>query len=425
MATPFRNILDRLSGLFVREDISGTEQQNFAASPDKRGLITKLQKYYTSRVELELKTWKTAVEMAEDPIRPRRNELLRLYHRAMEDDHLLAQVRTARFTVQMGGFKIMENDTELEDATDLLARPWFDEYLQLAVDAELYGHSLVEFNPERDAKGEFQNIFLVPREHVRPETGEVVLYIHDEKGLMYREPPVNKYLVEIGRPYDLGLLKVASKTVIRKEYALTDWSRRNEKYGMPFLVVRTASRNQKELDEKADMAENFGSNAWAILDDQDQIDMLESNQTFAFQSFKDYADWADKAVSILINGQTGTTEEKSFVGSAEVHERILNTYTKARMLRIQNHINYGLIPFLRKHGYAIPEEAYFQFTDLLEKTAPMPDTMDEGTQQPNAPTTQQTQGLKKKLTPSTSPTNAGTSTSTPSALPRRSIWTSW
>lgn len=420
MASNFRNILDRLGGLFVKEEIPDAQQQSFAASPDKKGLISKLQNYYQSRVELELKTWKTAVEMAEDPIRPRRNELLRLYHRAMEDDHLLAQVRTARFTVQMGAFSLMLDDTELEDATDLLARPWFDEYLQLAVDAELYGHSLIEFNPERNEKGEFQNIFLVPRMHVRPETGEVVLYIHDEKGLAYRDAPLNKYLLEIGRPYDLGLLKVAAKTVIRKEYALTDWSRRNEKYGMPFLIVRTASRNKSELDEKADMAENFGANAWAILDDQDQVDMLESNQAFAFQSFRDYADWADKAVSILINGQTGTTEEKSFVGSAEVHERILNTYTKARMLRIQNNVNYSLLPFLRRHGYPIPEDAYFQFSDLLEKTAPMPDNMDEGTQQPNAP---EQQGLKKKLTPSTSPTNAGTTTRKGSNS--RSIWTDW
>lgn len=422
MATTFRNILDRLSGIFLQEEMK-KENQAFAAQPDRKGLITKLEKYYQSRAELELERWKTAVMIAEDALRPRRYELLRIYHRAIEDDHLLAQVRTARFTVQMGAFKIMLDDRELEDQTDLLARPWFDEYLQLAVDAELYGHSLIEFNPERDGKGEFQNIFLVPREHVRPETGEVTIYIHDEKGLFYREPPVNKYLVEIGRPYDLGLLKVASKTIIRKEYALTDWSRRNEKYGMPFLIVRTQSRNKAELDEKAAMAENFGANAWAILDDSDQIDMLESNQSFAFQSFKDYADWCDNAISILINGQTGTTEEKAFVGSAEVHERILNTYTKARMLRIQNHINYGLLPFLRSHGYPIPEDAYFQFTDLLEKTAPMPDNMDQGNQQPNNPTPEQQQGLKKKLTPSTSPTSAGTTT--PNASHTRSIWTSW
>jgi len=187
--------------------------------------------------------------------------------------------------------------------------------------------------------------------------------------------------------------------VIRKEYALSDWSRRNEKYGMPFLVVQTQSRNEKELNEKEDMAANFGANAWAILDDQDKITMMESNQSFAYQSFRDYADWADKAISILINGQTGTTEEKSFVGSAEVHERILNTYTKARMKRIQYHINFELLPFLRSHGYPIPEDAEFQYLDLEEEQQadPMPDNMDQPDNQAAAPDPQPSEPQQQRL----------------------------
>jgi hypothetical protein len=250
----------------------------------------------------------------------------------------------------------------------------------------------------------------------------VALYIHDEHGIPYRQPPVSKYLIEVGRPYDLGLLKVATKTVIRKEYALTDWSRRNEKYGMPWLVVRTASRNKAELDEKAAMAENFGANAWAILDDQDQIDLLESSNTFAFQSFKEYADWADQAISILINGQSGTTMEQAYVGTAEVHERILNTYTKARMHRIQNNINYSLLPFLRRHGYPIGEEDYFEFADLANDNT-MADTMDEPTRQ--TPDERQTQGVKKKLNSST---RTPASTKRPRQRPdggKTSIWENW
>lgn len=390
MASLFQTILS----IFV-QDVPD-QKLSYAPQPDadQRGLIYKLKRYAVSRVEQEMRVWKRAVQQAEDILRPRRVELYRLYHRSMEDDHLLSQVRTARFTVQMAPYSIRRNKKDDDAMTMLFKRPWFYTYLQHAVDSELYGHSLVEFHSNKDG-AEFQQISLVPREHVRPEYGEVVLAIHDEKGLPYKDNPLNKYLVEIGDPYDLGLLKVASRSVIRKEYALTDWSRRNEKYGMPFLIVRTSTRKESELQAKEDMAANFGANAYAILDDQDQIDMLESNQAFTFQSFDRYADRMDAAISILINGQTGTTEEKAFVGSAEVHERILNSYTKARMTRIQYHINYALIPFLRRHGYAIPEDAQFNFHDLDDKPGAIPDTSDN-----NKAPKQELAAEKKRAVPS-------------------------
>lgn len=352
------------------------QKLSYAPVPDadQRGLAYKLKRYAVSRVEQDMRVWKRAVQQAEDVLRPRRVELYRLYHRTMEDDHLLSQVRTARFTVQMAPFSIRRDKQDDEAATQLMRRPWFYNYLQHAVDSELYGHSLVEFHSEKQ-DCEFRKISLLPREHVRPEYGEVVLYTHDEKGLRYDEKPLSKYLMPIGDPYDLGLLKVASKLVIRKEYALTDWSRRNEKYGMPFLIVRTATRKESELQAKEEMAAGFGANAYAILDDQDEVTIMESNQSFAFQSFDTYAERMNTAMSILVNGQSGTTEEKSFVGSAEVHERILNTYTKARMQRLQYHINYELIPFLVSHGYAL-EGTEFVFHDLEEKAEAIPDTSD-------------------------------------------------
>lgn len=379
MAT-WRKSLNYIKSIFIKEEEATILSVDAPAlTENKRGINYKLSRQYNWRVDLEMRTWKDAVEMAEDPIRPRRDELYRLYHRALEDDHLLSQIRTAIFTLRSGDFFIHKGDLKADEAKkELFARPWFREFLQYAVNSEMWGHSLLEFNPNME-NGEFQKIELVPRLHVRPEYGEIVYRLDDESGVPYRGNKLSKYLLELGTPYDLGLLKVASKTIIRKEYSLTDWSRRNERYGMPFMVIKTSSRNKSELDEKQRMAENFGSNGWAILDDLDEIEFKESNQSFAYQSYRDFAEQSDQAISILINGQTGTTEEKAYVGSAEVHERILNTYTKDRMARIQNTINYSLIPFLIRHGY--PLNGYkFQFVDLLKKES-MPDNNDKGTTQ--------------------------------------------
>lgn len=375
------SVWNNIKGIFIKDE-PDTIAQSFDAptSDNKKGIVHKLSRSFNYRVKLEMKLWRSAVDEAEDEMRPRRNELYRLYHRALEDDHLLSQVRTAVFTVRSGSFKILKNEAEVKEKKSLFQKPWFRKYLKLAVLTEMWGHSLIEFFPEKEG-GEFSQLELIPRLHVRPEYSEIVLNTTDENGFSFKKSPVNKYLIELGDRKDLGLLKVASRTVIRKDYSITDWSQRNERYGMPTLVIKTSSQQKEELDEKQRMAENFGSNGWVILDDNDEVDFKESSQAFSYQTFKDLADRTDKAISILINGQTGTTEEKAHVGSAEVHERILNTYTKDRMQQIQDDINYKLIPFLVRNGYPL-EGHFFQFTDLEEKEQKdKPDNMDKGDEQ--------------------------------------------
>jgi phage gp29-like protein len=55
-------------------------------------------------------------------------------------------------------------------------------------------------------------------------------------------------------------------------------------------------------------------------------------------------------MSKLILGQTGTTDEKSFVGSAQIHNDILTTYITAIKSKIENHVNRYVIPLMYRHG---------------------------------------------------------------------------
>lgn len=354
--------------LFIQEipdENPGEKLSSTIKNPPKGSFRWRIKKHYVYRVELEMKNWRSAVMLAEDPLRPRRESLYALYKSAMEDGELQTQLRTARNTVCMGDFHISKNGKEDKALRELFERPWFHDFLEHEVDTELWGHTLIEFDPIKSGK-EFENIALIPRDHVRPEWGEVIIYTSDERGLPYDKPPLDRHLLEIGKRDNLGLLKYISKLIIRKEYALTDWSRRNERYGMPTIVIKTATRDVKELDAKEQMAKNMGSNGYIILDDQDEYQLSESNQAFAYQTYKDNAKLYDEYIAKIVNGQTGTTNEKAHVGAAEVHERILNDYTLARLRRIQNHLNFRLFPFLIKHGYPL-QGAKFQFVDLLRQ----------------------------------------------------------
>lgn len=362
------NLFQKFMGLFSFQKRT-PKNEYFSLSKktgSQKGLRFKLKRQYVSKVEFQIGKWENAMMMAKNPDNPQRLELYLLYQWALLDAHLYSQIRTAHITIQRSAFEVHKNGKLDEKLTDLFKRPWFIQYLKHALDAEFWGHSLIEFDHKKE-NGEFTTIYLIEREHVRPETEEVLLRPYDQKGICYTDKPFNKWLISIGTPNDLGLLELATREVILKEYSRRDWSIRSEKFGMPFLIVKTSTSDEKELDDKEDMAANFGANGYAILSDDDEFELVEPKNAAGHLIYKDKAEFCDKNISKLINGQTSSSDERSFVGSAEVHERLLNDYSYSRLRRLLYHINFELKPFLIEHGYPL-QNATFQFTDLIEKT---------------------------------------------------------
>jgi SPP1 gp7 family putative phage head morphogenesis protein len=293
----------------------------------------------------------------------------------LRDAHVLSQLRTLRHKITASDYKIIDS-LGREDATKkeaIFDEPWFVRYLNIWVDTYFWGHSLVEMHIEKD--GNISNPWLVPREHVHPWSGQLVVNTGDTKGFPYREKPYTKTLIEIGEPEDLGLLLVVAREVIWKSYARTDWSRFSEKFGMPQVVIKANTTLESELDKKEEYARNFGTTGYLILDDEDEVTLLEKANT-DYKLYLEQARFCDEQISKVIVGQTGTADEKSFVGSAEVHERTLDTYIWAMLRAAQFHINKELIPFLQENG--IPVAGYRLKFDDLEKSTSTPGQSGEG-----------------------------------------------
>jgi SPP1 gp7 family putative phage head morphogenesis protein len=333
----------------------------------KKALTWRIKRQYIYIIKAEMDKFRQARESAEYPMRPDRRDLYAIYHDICIDDQIVTQHRVCTNTIIRAPFQVVDAQANPnKKAKELFERPWFLSYLKHEVDTEFYGHSLIEFNPEM-RNGEFTDLTLMPRPLVRPEFGDILLNQNDPTGVNYRDANEYPYTVELGEPDDLGILLYCTIPAIRKKYSDTDWSLASEKFGMPFLVVKTQSRNDTELDAKEMMAKNFGSNGYAILDDQDEIAMLErTGNANAHLIYLDRIRLSDEQMAKIINGQNSTSDVKAFVGSAEVHERILNDFTFARMKRIEYNINFVLIPFLIRHGYALKGTKY-QFKELLEK----------------------------------------------------------
>ncbi|MGQ1889141.1 phage portal protein family protein [Thermophagus sp. OGC60D27] len=329
----------------------------------------KAEKKSPDRIKMEMKNLRQAIEDALDADNPDRRDLISLYENAVQDSHVHAQIEIARNKIVSSPFILKRNGVVDEQATELLRREWFEKFLGYVLDSELWGYTLVEAGDMND-NGEFTDMIIFPRRNVLPFKRAICLdsdspddYIpYAGKDLT----PEQFFFIELGTPDNLGSLRLITREVIWKNFARSDWSQASEKYGMPYLSIKTDTTDKAELDRIEAMARNFASNGYVITDHDDEVTIQQVSHTDFYKIYLENAQFCDEQISKCINGQTSSSDEKAFVGSAEVHERILNDFHSARLRRCTNVVNNKLIPFLIFHGYPL-EGCRIEFLDLTAK----------------------------------------------------------
>ena len=356
-------IPDRFLPKALRSDTRAVEEfkKNLGKKKRVTGSLTQRRQFVTKMQQDELKL---AIQWAEDPVRPRRELLYEIYRVALRDSHIFGEYEKAINKVigsPFGVFAVGSQEVD-EAATRLLQRNWFEEYRHYYEESRFWGHSLVQFldmvpSGEKGLPAEFNSVELIPREHVRPEDGWIVLDVSHETGLPFRDETVKRdlRLMEMGRPNDIGMLCIVAKNYIWKHYSFGDWSRHSEKFGMPLLAIKAATTDKDELDKLEQMAQKFGNELFIILDPEDEFDLKESMSSTgnAHKIYMDMVKINNEEASKAFVWQTGSSEQKAYVGAAEVHERVMNDYVEARKRKQTYHVNAELFPFLISHGYPL------------------------------------------------------------------------
>lgn len=333
----------------------------------KKGLVHQIKPIPPLKVELETHKLESAIIYAESRTSTNRLYLLEIYKQVARDSEVFCNTRNLTNKILASDFNIYKNGVIDEQLKKLLSRAWFWDYQRYWIEHIWYGHSLIEFDRKTmvDENGikEFHKIYLIDRRHVKPWEGIVVVNPFDTTGIDYRNTMFKNSLIEVGNDWDLGILHIAARDVIYKHYSMSDWSRHSEKFGMPISILQTDTERKEELDTKENMLSNLGAAGYALLDKNDVMTLLESAKTDAFKIYLERIKYSDSAIAKIISGQTATTQEKSFVGAAEVHERILNTYSIALLMQLEQHINETLLPFLIRNGYPLVD-CTFKFLDI-------------------------------------------------------------
>lgn len=332
-----------------------------------------LVKQPLDRVKMQIGKLTEAVENALDPVNSDRTDLLTMYENSWKDSQVIAEREKAESYLITEPFEVLEGEAMNKEKTKLFERPWFTHFITIAMYTDFWEYTLAEFQ-EQDEKGEFTDVKVFPRKHVRPFEKQIVLNPTDREGILYEGQEYDFFLLPLGDPDNPGKLESITREVIWKTFARSDWSEYNERFGKPLLDFAIDTNNEEEVREKTEMAANFGSNGWMVRDIEEEVNIVQIASRASAENFKDMANFCDDQIAKLMNGQTGTSDEKSFVGSAEVHERVLDKFTEARLKRVQDIVNYKLLPFLQYHGYPITDKTSFSFPALKRKAEGTSDT---------------------------------------------------
>ncbi|MFI3322442.1 MAG: DUF935 family protein [Rikenellaceae bacterium] len=335
---------------------------NLAKPSDRARLKSTLIEIKTQTEALtqkDIRSWRNAWQVALNIDNPNRCRLYDIYRDVAVDLHASGCCDQRNGFSLCKKFKLVDSKgKEDKRATALLEKEWFSELCNYILESRYWGHSLVQLGDvivTEDGEMAYKDVQLVPRKHVIPEYGVIVREQGDEPslGYDYRNTPLTDWLIEAGKPTDLGLyLKVALQTIPKKNM-FSYWDQFGEIFGMPIRVAKTTSRDPKDRMAIEDMLSGMGAASWALFPEGTEVDIKETTRGDAFEVYDKRIDRANSEISKGILNQTMTIDSGSSLSQSEVHLEVFENVIESDGVLIQRIVNSKLLPRMVKHGFAV------------------------------------------------------------------------
>ena len=360
-----------------------------APKNEKRGRTSMaIKKQYRRELQYQIADINTAIRMATNPDAPDRSRLIEIYKYITKDLRLKGQIRDAVMKVTGEPWMFYKPDGAPDEAiSDNMRKRWLAQTIKMIAQVEFWAYTVLEYDDIQPKDWNIGVVYSIPREHISIERAHILIDAQVNGAYIdYAGISQDLDLVEFYEDREnLGMLLEVAYNTIWKFYANSDWSRTSEKYGMPILGIEANTSNDAELDRLEEQAANFGTDGYIIAQGGDKVNILERTGQRIHDIFLDRIKLSNEENEIGINGQVGTSSEKSFVGAAEVQERKFEDITLTRLDFVKNEINDKLLPYLRYKGFAIPDGYYFDYPVLMaerkrklqsafQKENPTPDT---------------------------------------------------
>ncbi len=334
--------------------------------------VFKRLKLETSNVvRSSLKQWQTSYEEAIDVDRPDRTSLLEIYEQMEIDPHISALIETLYSNIMANGFVVNDSEGTMDaEATQLFEKPWFSQFVAIALDSIMWGFSGVQFTGIND--GVYAGSKSIRRYHIIPELAgirynqnqDTIDIEFDDRSIfrwtafLYPQLPADQY--------KLGKFNKIAKSFILIREVTQFWAIFNELFGIPFRVMKTNIQDSTRMDNAITAMQSMTSAAYSIIHEDDDIEFHNGVAASNTSTFKDFLDFAYKLTSKALVGSTMVLEDGSSRSQGEVHERNTNAFTVSYGKLIEQFVNHLIIPKMIEIGMDITADHRFKFDDTIE-----------------------------------------------------------
>lgn len=310
----------------------------------------------------DIDNWRNAIKQFENLENPNRTLLYELYDDIMLDGHIEGTWGKRTDAILNKELIYIKDGIEDEEINKILNSPHMRSIVRELHKSIAYGFTLLQINDILFNEEEEQyiiNFDLIPRKHVHPERKfECVSKEQAQitKDILFKEPPLGRYMIWAGEPDDLGLLAKAAQYIIYKRGDFGDWAQFAEMFGMPFREGRydDYDDNTRVALEKA--MEAYGGATYAILPKNAEFKIHDNAGTSGSSTlYKDLYMACNTEISKIILGNTLTTEQGTSGSRSlgEVHQTAEDNKYKSDEKLILNLLNGKFKAILKLFGFNI------------------------------------------------------------------------
>lgn len=325
-------------------------------------IVSALVRKQASQVAKDMADWRNAKRDATRPDFPRRTRHADLIEDLLHDTHLSSQMDLRIEKSLEKSFVIMRGRNKEDDATTQLLQEStaFGDLLELLMTTPFWGHSLIEL---QYSESDLFTPVLVPRRHVIPGLGLLLVDTCDMDGIRYREiPEYGVSLIEAGAPDDLGILFDCIPDTIFRRCAKASWSEFCEMYGIPPRILKMDTSDSEAFNRAVGMMSRMGANNWAIVDIAEEMEFAASMSDNGAIFHGIIAD-AEQSISLKICGAViGQDTRNGNRSKEETSLKLLESKCNADRKTISKVVNNAVFPALERLGI-IPSGLRFAYPE--------------------------------------------------------------
>lgn len=299
------------------------------------------------RFGLDLDQYKAAIRAAESWDYTQRARLYDMYEDAMLDTHMIGIVGKRKGAVTSCTIEFRRNGVPDERVNANIRSPWFNDFIEDTLDANMWGFSLMQFSLGKDGYVEY---FNVPRKHVDPQLRLIKRYQTDITGVPFEE--YSNLLLVRGR-MRIGLLAACLPWTIRKNGSVGDWAQFSELFGMPIREYTYDGADEMARLRILRDAASQGAAQVYIHPEGTSLNLVEAgNKTGSADVYDKFIDRCNAELSKAVLGNTLTTEsdENGTQALGTVHKKEEDSLTTADKKFVLNVLNFEMTDIFANLG---------------------------------------------------------------------------